>query len=198
MYAGDVTEKNVNETLTLKGWVAKQRDLGGLIFVDLRDRQGLVQIVFNPEEKELFTLASKLRNEDVIEVTGTVALRGEHGINPNMKTGKVEIHASECHLLNKAKTTPFVIEEAGQVNDDLRLKYRYLDLRREKMLNNLKLRHRITRSVREYLDNHSFIDVETPYLTKSTPEGARDYLVPSRIHEGHFYALPQSPQITKQ
>lgn len=199
MYAGNVTEDYIGETLTLKGWVARYRDLGGLLFIDLRDRGGILQVVFNPEEnKEAFEAAFKLRNEDVVEITGVVQSRGEKGINLKMKTGKVELHATSCTLLNKAKTTPFVIDEAGNVNDELRLKYRYLDLRREKMLNNFKLRHRMTRSIREYLDTHDFMDVETPYLTKSTPEGARDYLVPSRIHDGHFYALPQSPQLIKQ
>lgn len=199
MYAGNVTEDYIGQTLTLKGWVARYRDLGGLLFIDLRDRGGILQVVFNPEEnKEAFEAAFKLRNEDVVEITGVVQSRGEKGINLKMKTGKVELHATACTLLNKAKTTPFVIDEAGSVNDELRLKYRYLDLRREKMLNNFKLRHQMTRSIREYLDSHDFMDVETPYLTKSTPEGARDYLVPSRIHDGHFYALPQSPQLIKQ
>lgn len=199
MYAGDVTEEFIGQTLTLKGWVAKYRDLGGLVFIDLRDRGGILQVVFNPEEnKEAFDQAFKLRNEDVVEITGVVFSRGEKAQNLKMKTGLVELHATSCTLLNKAKTTPFVIDEAGDVNDELRLKYRYLDLRREKMLKNFELRHKMTRSMREYLDTHNFMDVETPYLTKSTPEGARDYLVPSRIHDGHFYALPQSPQLIKQ
>ncbi|WP_235836395.1 aspartate--tRNA ligase [Enterococcus timonensis] len=199
MYAGLVTEKNVGETLTLKGWVAKRRDLGGLLFVDLRDRGGILQVVFNPEKnKEAAEIAETLRSEDVVEITGVVAKRDERAVNPKMKTGSVELVAQAVIVLNKAKTTPFVIEDAGEVNDDLRLKYRYLDLRREKMLKNFQLRHQVTRSMREYLDTHDFMDVETPYLTKSTPEGARDYLVPSRVHDGHFYALPQSPQLIKQ
>lgn len=199
MYAGDVTIAEVGQSLTLKGWVSRRRDLGGLIFVDLRDRGGILQIVFNPEEnKAAFDLAFKLRSEDVIEVTGLVQNRAENVVNKKMKTGEVEVHATSLTVLNKAKTTPFVIDEAGEVNDELRLKYRYLDLRREKMLHNLQLRHQVTRSIRNFLDHEGFMDVETPYLTKSTPEGARDYLVPSRVHDGHFYALPQSPQISKQ
>lgn len=199
MYAGDVTVAEVGQSLTLKGWVSRRRDLGGLIFVDLRDRGGILQIVFNPEEnKAAFDLAFKLRSEDVIEVTGLVQNRAENVVNKKMKTGEVEVHATSLTVLNKAKTTPFVIDEAGEVNDELRLKYRYLDLRREKMLHNLQLRHQVTRSIRNFLDHEGFMDVETPYLTKSTPEGARDYLVPSRVHDGHFYALPQSPQISKQ
>lgn len=199
MYAGDVTAAEVGQSLTLKGWVSRRRDLGGLIFVDLRDRGGILQIVFNPEEnKAAFDLAFKLRSEDVIEVTGLVQNRAENVVNKKMKTGEVEVHATSLTVLNKAKTTPFVIDEAGEVNDELRLKYRYLDLRREKMLHNLQLRHQVTRSIRNFLDHEGFMDVETPYLTKSTPEGARDYLVPSRVHDGHFYALPQSPQISKQ
>ena len=199
MYAGNVTTAVVGETVTLKGWVAKRRDLGGLLFVDLRDREGIVQVVFNSEEgAAIFDDAFKLRNEDVIEITGHVKKRDDSAVNKKMKTGEVEVVASQLTVLNKAKTTPFVIEEAGGVNDDLRLKYRYLDLRREKMQRNLRLRHTVTRSIRNYFDNDGFIDIETPYLTKSTPEGARDYLVPSRVREGHFYALPQSPQIAKQ
>ncbi|QIL46105.1 aspartate--tRNA ligase [Vagococcus coleopterorum] len=198
-YCGQVSKENLGQEVTLKGWVKKRRDLGNLIFIDLRDREGFVQIVFNPEtNKEAWEVADSCRTEYVIEVTGTVSAREGNAINPNMATGEIEVLASNIIILNSAKTTPFLIDEGESVNDELRLKYRYLDLRRPEMLSNLRLRHEITKSVRGYLDGEEFIDVETPYLNKSTPEGARDYLVPSRIQEGHFYALPQSPQITKQ
>ena len=198
-YCGEVSKAQLDQEVTLKGWVKKRRDLGNLIFIDLRDRSGFVQIVFNPEtNKEAWETADTCRSEYVIEIKGTVAAREGSAINPNMATGEIEVIASEITILNAAKQTPFLIDEADQVNDDLRLKYRYLDLRRPEMLGNFRLRHAITKSVRSYLDGEDFIDVETPYLNKSTPEGARDYLVPSRIQEGHFYALPQSPQITKQ
>lgn len=198
-YCGQVSKEQLAQKVTLKGWVKKRRDLGNLIFIDLRDRTGFVQIVFNPESnKAAWEIADSCRTEYVIEVTGTVAAREGNAINPNMATGEIEVLADEIVILNAAKTTPFLIDEGESVNDELRLKYRYLDLRRPEMLGNLRLRHDLTKSVRSYLDGEEFIDVETPYLNKSTPEGARDYLVPSRIQEGHFYALPQSPQITKQ
>jgi len=198
MYAGDVKSANVGQTITLKGWVARRRDLGGLIFIDLRDRQGIMQLVINPEKvsKEVMITAEELRNEYVIEVTGQVVERAQ--ANENIPTGQVELAVEKLEILNTAKTTPFEINDTANVNDDTRLRYRYLDLRRPSMLENFKLRHQITKSIRHYLDDLDFIDVETPVLTKSTPEGARDYLVPSRVQEGHFYALPQSPQITKQ
>ncbi|WEG73209.1 aspartate--tRNA ligase [Vagococcus intermedius] len=198
-YCGEITKAELEQTVTLKGWVKKRRDLGNLIFIDLRDRTGFVQVVFNPETAEqAWKIADSCRSEYVIEITGIVSARQGSAINPNMATGEVEIIASEIEILNAAKTTPFLIDDNETVNDELRLKYRYLDLRRPEMQNNLRMRHDITRTVRNYLDNEGFMDVETPYLNKSTPEGARDYLVPSRIQEGHFYALPQSPQITKQ
>ncbi|URZ87507.1 aspartate--tRNA ligase [Floricoccus penangensis] len=198
MYAGDVRSENIGQTITLKGWVGRRRDLGGLIFIDLRDREGIMQLVINPENvsEDLMKDAESLRNEYVIEVTGEVVERAS--ANNNIPTGQVELAVNELTILNTAKTTPFEIKDDVTVNDDTRLKYRYLDLRRPEMLKNFKLRHQITKSIRHYLDDLNFIDVETPVLTKSTPEGARDYLVPSRISEGHFYALPQSPQLTKQ
>lgn len=198
MYAGRVRSEHIGQEITLKGWVGRRRDLGGLIFIDLRDREGIMQLVINPEEvsSDVMTTAESLRNEFVIEVTGEVAQREQE--NKNLPTGAVELKVSALTVLNTAKTTPFEIKDNVEVSDENRLRYRYLDLRRPKMLNNFKLRAKVTHSIRNYLDELEFIDVETPMLTKSTPEGARDYLVPSRVSQGHFYALPQSPQITKQ
>ena len=196
-YCGLVGLEELGQEITVKGWVQKRRDLGGLIFIDLRDREGIVQIVFNPEtSEEALAIADKCRSEFVIGVKGTVVKR-EGAVNPNMKTGEIEIIASEIVIYNEAKTPPFVIGDEN-VNEDTRMKYRFMDIRRPEMFNNLKLRHETSMVIRNYLNDHGFIDVETPYLNKSTPEGARDYLVPSRVHEGHFYALPQSPQTTKQ
>lgn len=198
MYAGRVRSEHVGQEITLKGWVSRRRDLGGLIFIDLRDREGIMQLVINPENvtKEVMGTAEKLRSEYVIEVTGKVEARTQ--ANDKLATGTVELHVKTLTILNTAKTTPFEIKDGIEANDDTRLHYRYLDLRRPEMLANLKLRAKVTHSIRNYLDELEFIDVETPFLTKSTPEGARDYLVPSRVNQGHFYALPQSPQITKQ
>lgn len=198
MYAGRVRSEHIGQEITLKGWVGRRRDLGGLIFIDLRDREGIMQLVINPEtvSSDVMATAESLRNEYVIEVTGQVAQREQE--NPNLPTGAVELKVSALTILNTAKTTPFEIKDDVEVSDENRLRYRYLDLRRPKMLNNFKLRAKVTHSIRNYLDELEFIDVETPMLTKSTPEGARDYLVPSRVSQGHFYALPQSPQITKQ
>lgn len=198
MYAGRVRTEHVGQTLTLKGWVARRRDLGGLIFIDLRDREGIMQLVINPENAsaEVVAAAEKLRSEYVIEVTGQVEKRGQ--ANDKLPTGEVELHVEQLRILNVAKTTPFEIKDGAEISDETRLRYRYLDLRRPEMLENFKLRAAVTHSIRNYLDTLEFIDVETPMLTKSTPEGARDYLVPSRVSQGHFYALPQSPQITKQ
>lgn len=198
MYAGCVRSEHIGQEITLKGWVGRRRDLGGLIFIDLRDREGIMQLVINPEKvsSDVMATAESLRNEFVIEVTGVVAQREQE--NTNLPTGAVELKVSALTVLNTAKTTPFEIKDDVEVSDDNRLRYRYLDLRRPKMLNNFKLRAKVTHSIRNYLDGLEFIDVETPILTKSTPEGARDYLVPSRVNQGHFYALPQSPQITKQ
>lgn len=196
-YAGLVDEKYLGQTVTLKGWVQKRRDLGNLIFVDLRDREGIVQLVFSQEfSEEALKVAENIRSEYVIEITGKVVKRAN--ANPNMKTGKVEIEVQTIKVLNEAKTTPFDITDDINASDDLRLQYRYLDLRRPEMLRALKIRNRITQTVHRYLDENDFLDIETPYLTRSTPEGARDYLVPSRVYPGHFYALPQSPQLFKQ
>ncbi|SEM31748.1 aspartyl-tRNA synthetase [Mesobacillus persicus] len=198
-FCGDVTEIAIGETVTLKGWVQKRRDLGGLIFIDLRDRTGIVQIVFNPDaSKEALAVAEKVRNEYVLDIKGKVVARAEGTINDNLKTGKIEVAAEEITIINEAKTPPFTITDKTDVSEDLRLKYRYLDMRRPVMAETLKMRHQTTKAIRDYLDGEGFLDVETPILTKSTPEGARDYLVPSRVHPGEFYALPQSPQIFKQ
>ena len=198
MYAGRVREEHIGQEMTLKGWVGRRRDLGGLIFIDLRDREGIMQLVINPEKvsAEVMATAESLRSEFVIEVTGQVAAREQ--ANDKLPTGAVELNVTDLTVLNTAKTTPFEIKDGIEANDDTRLRYRYLDLRRPEMLENLKLRAKVTHSIRNYLDELEFIDVETPFLSKSTPEGARDYLVPSRVNKGHFYALPQSPQITKQ
>ncbi|KAF1127441.1 aspartate--tRNA ligase [Streptococcus agalactiae] len=198
MYAGRVRSEHIGTSITLKGWVGRRRDLGGLIFIDLRDREGIMQLVINPEEvsASVMATAESLRSEFVIEVSGVVTAREQ--ANDNLPTGEVELQVQELSVLNTSKTTPFEIKDGIEANDDTRMRYRYLDLRRPEMLENFKLRAKVTHSIRNYLDNLEFIDVETPMLTKSTPEGARDYLVPSRVNQGHFYALPQSPQITKQ
>ncbi|MCG2291880.1 aspartate--tRNA ligase [Staphylococcus epidermidis] len=199
-YCGLVTEEFLNEKVTLKGWVHNRRDLGGLIFVDLRDREGIVQIVFNPDFSEAaLQVAETVRSEYVVEVQGVVTKRDAETINPKIKTGQVEVQVSNIEIINKSETPPFSInEENVNVDENIRLKYRYLDLRRQELAQTFKMRHQTTRSIRQYLDNNGFFDIETPVLTKSTPEGARDYLVPSRVHEGEFYALPQSPQLFKQ
>lgn len=198
MYAGRVRSEHIGTSITLKGWVGRRRDLGGLIFIDLRDREGIMQLVINPEEvsASVMATAESLRSEFVIEVSGVVTAREQ--ANDNLPTGEVELKVQELSILNTSKTTPFEIKDGIEANDDTRMRYRYLDLRRPEILENFKLRAKVTHSIRNYLDNLEFIDVETPMLTKSTPEGARDYLVPSRVNQGHFYALPQSPQITKQ
>ena len=198
-YAGLVDEKYLDQEVCLKGWVQKRRNLGNLIFIDLRDIEGIVQLVFSQEfNPEALKVAEQLRSEYVIEVKGKVVARGEKAINPNMRTGKVEVEVSDIEILNKAKATPFDIADDINASDDLRLQYRYLDLRRPEMQKALMIRNRITQTVHSYLDENHFLDIETPYLTRSTPEGARDYLVPSRVYPGHFYALPQSPQLFKQ
>lgn len=199
-YCGLITEEFLNEKVTLKGWVHNRRDLGGLIFVDLRDREGIVQIVFNPDfSEEALQVAETVRSEYVVEVEGVVTKRDAETINPKIKTGQVEVQVSNIEIINKSETPPFSInEENVNVDENIRLKYRYLDLRRQELAQTFKMRHQTTRSIRQYLDNNGFFDIETPVLTKSTPEGARDYLVPSRVHEGEFYALPQSPQLFKQ
>lgn len=198
-YCGLVTEEYIGQEIVLQGWVQKRRDLGGLIFIDLRDREGIVQIVFNPDfSQEALEVAETLRSEYVVEVRGQVTARDAAVINPKIKTGKIEVQVTAINIINKAATPPFQIESEVDVAEDVRLKYRYLDLRRAPLAETFRMRHQITRAVRNYLDESGFYEVETPVLTKSTPEGARDYLVPSRVHEGEFYALPQSPQIFKQ
>lgn len=197
--AGTLRESNIENHVLLKGWIQKRRDLGGLIFIDLRDKSGIVQVVFNPDySSDALAIAETVRSEYVIEVEGVVVKRDEGTINPSMKTGKIEVIASKINVLNKAKTPPFLIEEDSDVSEDLRLKYRYIDLRRNKLQETFKLRHHITQEIRHFLNNDGYLEMETPILTKSTPEGARDYLVPSRVHQGDFYALPQSPQLFKQ
>ena len=198
-YCGNLGADDVNRQVTLFGWVHRRRDLGGLIFVELRDREGIVQVVFNPEvNPELHEKAQALRNEYVIAVRGKVTLRPEGTANPKLKTGQVEIVADELKVLNVSKTPPFFIDNEEEVAENTRLRYRYLDLRRPRLQRNLILRHRVAREVRRYFDRLGFLEIETPMLTRSTPEGARDYLVPSRLNPGHFYALPQSPQLFKQ
>jgi len=196
-YCGVVDETLLDQEVTLCGWTNRRRDHGGVIFVDLRDREGLVQVVFNPEDPEMFVQAEAIRNEYVLQVTGTVRARPEGTVNEDLRTGKIEINVTKLVVLNESETPPFMIDD-DDVNEDNRLKFRYLDMRRPEMLKRIKLRSQITRTLREYLDNQDFWDMETPMLTKATPEGARDYLVPSRTHQGSFFALPQSPQIFKQ
>src|SRR5699024_2882115 len=191
------TLDKLNETVTLKGWVQRRRDLGGLIFIDLRDASGIVQVVFNQDHKEATEIADTLRSEYVIEVTGEVVKRDPSTVNENIQTGELEVVADSLNVLSKAETPPFQIED-DTVSEDVRLKYRYVDLKRQKLQDTLRTRHKTTAAIREFLNDEFFVDVETPFLSKSTPEGARDYLVPSRIHHGEFYALPQSPQIYKQ
>lgn len=198
-FCGEVPETAVGEKVTLKGWVQRRRDLGGLIFIDLRDRSGIVQIVFNPDvSKEALETAEKIRNEYVLDVVGTVIAREPGTINENLKTGKIEVQAEKVTIINEAKTPPFTISDRTDASEDVRLKYRYLDFRRPVIFETLKMRHQVTKEIRNFLDGEGFLDIETPILTKSTPEGARDYLVPSRVHPGEFYALPQSPQLFKQ
>ncbi|WP_447548020.1 aspartate--tRNA ligase [Staphylococcus aureus] len=199
-YCGLVTEAFLGQEITLKGWVNNRRDLGELIFVDLRDREGIVQVVFNPAfSEEALKIAETVRSEYVVEVQGTVTKRDPETVNPKIKTGQVEVQVTNIKVINKSETPPFSInEENVNVDENIRLKYRYLDLRRQELAQTFKMRHQITRSIRQYLDDEGFFDIETPVLTKSTPEGARDYLVPSRVHDGEFYALPQSPQLFKQ
>ncbi|HFV7770289.1 TPA: aspartate--tRNA ligase [Staphylococcus aureus] len=199
-YCGLVTEAFLGQEITLKGWVNNRRDLGGLIFVDLRDREGIVQVVFIPAfSEEALKIAETVRSEYVVEVQGTVTKRDPETVNPKIKTGQVEVQVTNIKVINKSETPPFSInEENVNVDENIRLKYRYLDLRRQELAQTFKMRHQITRSIRQYLDDEGFFDIETPVLTKSTPEGARDYLVPSRVHDGEFYALPQSPQLFKQ
>jgi aspartyl-tRNA synthetase len=196
---GEVEEGDIGKILTLSGWVFRRRDHGGLIFVDLRDRSGIFQVVFSPDVSEkAHELAHSLRAEYVIQVKGEVRKRPEGTENPDIPTGNIEMYVSELRVLSKAEPLPFMLDEPKEVSESLRLRYRYLDLRRPEMLKNLQMRHRVTKLIRDFLDSRGFLEIETPMLTKSTPEGARDYLVPSRVNPGHFYALPQSPQLFKQ
>ena len=195
-YCGHVNRAEIGRSVTVAGWVHRRRDHGGVIFIDLRDREGLLQVVFDPDLAEMFKEAERLRSEYVLVVEGIVRHRPEGTVNKNLASGEVEVLAKKLTVLAKAKTPPFHHDEP--VSEELRLKYRYLDLRREPMLNNLRLRHAVTRALRKFMDEHGFVDVETPILTKTTPEGARDYLVPSRTQPGNFFALPQSPQLMKQ
>ncbi len=196
---GEVEEADIGKILTLSGWVFRRRDHGGLIFIDLRDRSGIFQVVFSPDVSgDAHELAHSLRAEYVIQVKGEVRRRPEGTENPDIPTGNIEMYVSELTVLSKAEPLPFMLDEPKEVSESLRLKYRYLDLRRPEMLRNLQMRHRVTKLIRDFLDSRGFLEIETPMLTKSTPEGARDYLVPSRVNPGHFYALPQSPQLFKQ
>ena len=199
VYCGDVRRNMENQEIILNGWVNKRRDHGGLIFVDLRDRSGIVQVVFNEElSKETLAVAESVRSEYVLAIKGKVVARAAEAINDRMATGEIEVICNEIEILNKAKTPVFEIADDVKVDENIRLKHRYLDLRRPEMQENLILRHKVTMEMRKFLDEKGFLEIETPMLTKSTPEGARDYLVPSRVNPGEFFALPQSPQIFKQ
>lgn len=197
-YCGDVNETLVGQTVTVSGWMHRRRDHGGVIFIDLRDREGLVQVVCNPDDADSFATAERVRSEYVLQISGEVRLRPEGSDNTDLKSGKIEIVAKSLTILNSSETPPFPLHEQAEVSEDVRLRHRYIDLRRPEMLEKLRFRSKITSQLRQYLDNNGFLDIETPILTKATPEGARDYLVPSRTHEGDFFALPQSPQLFKQ
>ncbi len=198
VYCGALNASNIGQEVSLCGWVDRRRDHGGVIFIDLRDRDGIVQVVFDPDGKENFELADKVRPEYVLHVRGKVRARSEATVNPNMATGEVEVYGTQLEILNTAETPPFQLDSHTHVGEEVRLTYRYLDLRREQMQYNVRFRSKVTSAVRHYLDQHGFLDIETPILTRATPEGARDYLVPSRTHQGKFFALPQSPQLFKQ
>ncbi len=197
-YCGNLNTEHIGQEVTVMGWVNKRRDLGGLIFIDLRDVQGILQVVIRPEKPEIFAKAEKVRNEYVIAVRGKICARTEPNINPNLPTGNIELEAEEFYILNDAQPLPVQFSEVAMAEEDLRLTYRYLDLRRPKLQKIIITRHRIMQIIREFLNNEGFYEIETPILMKSTPEGARDYLVPSRMQPGKFYALPQSPQMFKQ
>ncbi|MDX2422535.1 MAG: aspartate--tRNA ligase [Amphritea sp.] len=197
-YCGDLRKEHIGEDITLTGWIHRRRDHGGVIFLDLRDREGLTQVVFDPDREESFALADSCRNEYVVEVKGTVRGRPEGTINSDMPTGEIEVLGKELVILNKSETPPFQLDEHQQVGEEVRLRHRYIDLRRPEMQEKMRFRSKVTMAIRNYLDEHGFLDIETPILNRATPEGARDYLVPSRVHEGHFFALPQSPQLFKQ
>ena len=197
-YCGLVTTAHLEQEITLYGWVDRRRDHGGVIFLDLRDREGIVQVVFDPDAGDFFEQADRVRSEYVLQVTGKVRARSEATVNPNMATGEIEVYGTQLDILNSAVTPPFQMDEHITVGEDVRLKYRYMDLRRVEMQNSLRFRSKITNSIRNYLDEYGFLDIETPIMTRATPEGARDYLIPSRTHPGQFFAMPQSPQLFKQ
>ena len=197
-YCGLVTTANLDQEVTLYGWVDRRRDHGGVIFLDLRDREGIVQVVFDPDAGDFFQQADRVRSEYVLQVTGKVRARSEATVNPNMATGEIEVYGTQLEILNSAATPPFQMAEHITVGEDVRLKHRYMDLRRTEMQNSLRFRSKITNSIRNYLDELGFLDIETPIMTRATPEGARDYLIPSRTHPGQFFAMPQSPQLFKQ
>ena len=197
-YCGHLNETHIGEEVTLCGWVHKRRDHGGVIFLDLRDREGVAQVVIDPDTEEAFALADSVRGEYVLQIKGLVRYRPEGTFNKDMPTGKVEVLGKELVLLNASETPPFQMDDHQKVGEETRLKYRFLDIRRPEMLNKLVLRSKITSAIRNFLDSDGFLDVETPILTRATPEGARDYIVPSRTHQGSFFALPQSPQLFKQ
>ena len=197
-YCGELNEANIGETVTLSGWVHRRRDHGGVIFLDMRDRDGITQVVFDPDTEESFARAEQVRNEFVIQIEGLVRVRPEGTQNSEMATGQIEVLGKELNVLNTAETPPFQLDEHMEVGEDVRLRNRFIDLRRPEMLNKLRMRSKVTSSIRRYLDDNGFLDIETPILTRATPEGARDYLVPSRTHQGKFFALPQSPQLFKQ
>ncbi len=197
-YCGLVTTAHLEQEITLYGWVDRRRDHGGVIFLDLRDREGIVQVVFDPDAGDFFEQADRVRSEYVLQVTGKVRARSEATVNPNMATGEIEVYGTQLEILNSAATPPFQMDEHITVGEDVRLKHRYMDLRRTEMQNSLRFRSKITNSIRNYLDENGFLDIETPIMTRATPEGARDYLIPSRTHPGQFFAMPQSPQLFKQ
>ncbi len=197
VYCGALTAADLDKEVSLCGWVDTRRDHGGVIFIDLRDREGIVQVVFDPDANASFELANRVRTEYVLHVVGRVRARTPNTVNRNMATGEIEVYGLQLTILNTAETPPFPLD-ATNVGEDVRLKYRYLDLRRNQMQQNLRFRSKVTNLMRNYLDSQGFLDIETPILTRATPEGARDYLVPSRTHEGKFFALPQSPQLFKQ
>jgi aspartyl-tRNA synthetase len=197
-YCGEIRPEHLQQEVRLNGRVNRRRDHGGIIFLDLRDHRGVIQVVFDPDTDASFALADQMRNEFVIEVVGLVRLRDPAAINSKMLTGEVEVLGQQLTVLNRSETPPFQLDEHSEAGDDVRLKYRYIDLRRPDMQEKLRIRSRVSHFVRNFLSRHDYVDLETPVLTKATPEGARDYLVPSRVHPGQFYALPQSPQIFKQ
>ena len=197
-YCGDLRKEHIGEDITLSGWVHRRRDHGGVIFLDVRDREGLTQVVFDPDREESFALADSCRNEFVIELKGTVRARPEGTVNTDMPTGEIEVLGKELIVLNKSETPPFQLDEHQQVGEDVRLRHRYIDLRRPEMQEKMRFRSKVSNAIRNYLDDNGFLDIETPILNRATPEGARDFLVPSRVHDGSFFALPQSPQLFKQ